>query len=95
DLDALAVGQAAVRLGAGRARKEDSISPGAGIECVAKPGDPVSVGDPVLVLHTDDHATLGSAVERLASALSIGSEPPPIPDPIITTVRGSSVRGST
>ncbi|MGI9613885.1 MAG: thymidine phosphorylase, partial [Acidimicrobiales bacterium] len=42
DLDALAVGQAAVRLGAGRARKEDSISPGAGIECVAKPGDPVS-----------------------------------------------------
>ena len=87
DLDALAVGQAAVRLGAGRARKEDTISPGAGIECVAKPGERVESGDPILVLHTDDQATIGPACDRLADAITIGPEPPPIPDPVIDTIR--------
>ena len=87
DLDALAIGQAAVRLGAGRARKEDTISYGAGIECVAKPGDRVEAGQPVLVLHTDDPSVLEPTAARLASAITIGEEPPAIPDPVITTVR--------
>jgi thymidine phosphorylase len=86
DIDALTVGQAAVRLGAGRARKEDTISNGAGIECAAKPGDPVVAGQPVLVLHADDPASITSTIERLTDAITIGPEPPPLPDPIIDRI---------
>src|SRR5215218_7769121 len=43
-LDAMAVGLAAWRLGAGRARKEDPVQSGAGVEMHAKPGDTVTEG---------------------------------------------------
>jgi thymidine phosphorylase len=76
-LDALAVGVAAWRLGAGRARKEDDVSHTAGIRCLAKPGDHVERGQPVLELRTDDPARFAPALEALNDALTIGSEPPP------------------
>jgi thymidine phosphorylase len=75
-LDALAVGVAAWRLGAGRARKEDGVSHTAGVRCLAKPGDYVRQGDPVVELHADDPARFGPAVEALEGALTIASEPP-------------------
>jgi thymidine phosphorylase len=50
-LDALSVGIAAWRLGAGRARKEDSVDHAAGVRCLAKPGDYVTKGQPVVELH--------------------------------------------
>ena len=53
-LDALAVGVAAWRLGAGRARKEDPVQAGAGVVMHAKPGDRVREGDDLLTLHTDE-----------------------------------------
>src|SRR5581483_1186020 len=53
-LDALAVGVAAWRLGAGRARKEDQVSAAAGVVMFAKPGDTVHAGQPLLELHADD-----------------------------------------
>ncbi len=52
-LDALAVGIAAWRLGAGRERKEDPVQAGAGVVWHARPGDPVSAGQPLLTLLTD------------------------------------------
>ncbi len=52
-LDAYAVGLSAWRLGAGRARKEDPVQAGAGIELHARPGDTVTAGAPLLTLHTD------------------------------------------
>ena len=52
-LDALAVGVAAWRLGAGRARKEDAVQAGAGVELHAKPGDSVVKGQPLMTLLTD------------------------------------------
>ena len=52
-LDALAVGMAAWRLGAGRARKEHAVQPAAGILCLAKPGDGSRSGEPLFELHTD------------------------------------------
>ncbi|MGH8890276.1 MAG: thymidine phosphorylase [Acidothermaceae bacterium] len=64
-LDALSVGMAAWRLGAGRARKEDSVSFGAGVEMHAKPGDLVRSGDPLLTLHTDDESRIASAIDAL------------------------------
>ena len=47
-LDAMAVGLAAWRLGAGRARKEDPVQAGAGVVMHAKPGDTVTEGQPLL-----------------------------------------------
>jgi thymidine phosphorylase len=79
-LDALAVGVAAWRLGAGRARKEDPVSPVAGIEMHAKPGDQVAEGQPLLTLHTDDPARFDRALESLADAVEVSSsyEPGPL-----------------
>jgi thymidine phosphorylase len=81
-LDAYAVGVAAWRLGAGRARKEDPVSAGAGVVCHAKPGDEVVAGRPLLTLHTDEPARFAGAVTALADAVTIapaGSRPPERP----------------
>ena len=75
-LDARAVGVAAWRLGAGRARKEDSVSYTAGIRCLAKPGEHVSKGDPVVELYADDPDRFAQAAEALSGALAVASEPP-------------------
>ena len=76
-LDARAVGVAAWRLGAGRERKEDSVSYTAGIRCLAKPGDYVGQGDPVLELYADDPDRFAPAIEALGGALAVASERPP------------------
>ncbi|MGI5206744.1 thymidine phosphorylase [Spirillospora sp. CA-108201] len=70
-LDAFGVGVAAWRLGAGRARKEDAVSFGAGVICHAKPGDTVEAGRPLLTLHADDEARFGRALEALDGAFDI------------------------
>ncbi|WP_069814674.1 thymidine phosphorylase [Streptomyces sp. TP-A0874] len=70
-LDAYAVGVAAWRLGAGRARKEDPVQAGAGVEMHAKPGDPVTAGQPLLTLHTDTPERFPLAVEALTDAVRI------------------------
>ena len=75
-LNAGAVGVAAWRLGAGRARKEDPVSAAAGIICRAKPGDQVTAGEPVLELRSDDSARFDHALEALAGAIEIAPEPP-------------------
>jgi thymidine phosphorylase len=75
-LDARAVGVAAWRLGAGRARKEDPVSAAAGIICLAKPGEAVAAGQPVLELRGDDPGKFDRAREALAGAVEIGPEPP-------------------
>jgi thymidine phosphorylase len=81
-LDARAVGDAAWRLGAGRARKEDPVSATAGVVCLAKPGDRVEAGQPVLQLLADDPAGFGRAVRALDGAIEVGPEPPQ-PQPIV------------
>ncbi|MCC2594354.1 thymidine phosphorylase [Tessaracoccus sp. OS52] len=79
-LDALPVGVAAWRLGAGRARKEDSIQPGAGVELHAKPGDRVTKGQPLFTLHTDTPERFEHAAEALDGAVAYASaEPTPSP----------------
>ncbi len=64
-LDALQVGVAAWRLGAGRARKEDPVQAGAGVVLHAKPGDTVSAGQPLMTLHTDTPERFARALEAL------------------------------
>ena len=71
-LDALAVGVASWRLGAGRARKEDPVQAGAGMVLHAKPGDAVRAGQPLLTLLSDDAARFARAEEALEGAYDIG-----------------------
>jgi thymidine phosphorylase len=71
-LDALAVGIAAWRLGAGRARKEDPVSASAGVIMHAKPGDIVHAGDPLLELRADDPGRFERALAAVESAYTIG-----------------------
>ena len=75
-MDAYAVGVAAWRLGAGRARKEDPVQAGAGVEIHCKPGDQVRKGDPVLTLHTDTPERFGRAKDALSGGIEIGDAAP-------------------
>jgi thymidine phosphorylase len=76
-LDARAVGVAAWKLGAGRARKEEPVSPSAGVVCLKKPGDEVSEGEAVLALHADDAGRFSAALAALDGALEVAPDPPP------------------
>jgi thymidine phosphorylase len=78
-LDALAVGRAAWRLGAGRSRKEDPVQAAAGVELHATVGGEVRGGDPLLTLHTDTPEAFGAALAALEGGYDIaphGSRPP-------------------
>jgi thymidine phosphorylase len=75
-LDAMAVGVAAWRLGAGRARKEDAVSFGAGIVLHAKPGDEVRAGQPLMELHTDEPERFERALDALDGGWDIGDKAP-------------------
>jgi thymidine phosphorylase len=70
-LDALSVGLASWRLGAGRARKEDPVQFGAGVTLHAQLGDTVKKGDPLYTLHTDEPARFERAQETIAKAYNI------------------------
>jgi thymidine phosphorylase len=70
-LDALAVGVAAWRLGAGRSRKEDPVQAGAGVELHAKPGAEVVGGQPLFTLHTDTPERFEAAIEALTGGYQI------------------------
>lgn len=70
-LDALAVGIAAWRLGAGRARRDDPVQAGAGVEMHAKPGALVRAGEPLMTLHTDTPERFDRAKEALEHAVTI------------------------
>jgi thymidine phosphorylase len=87
-LDARAVGIAAWRLGAGRARKEDPVSPAAGALCLKKPGDQVLEGEPVLELHADDPGRFEGARAALENAFEVAPDPPE-PRPLILERIGS------
>ncbi|ATL71562.1 thymidine phosphorylase [Nocardia terpenica] len=81
-LDAMGVGLAAWRLGAGRARQGDPVQFGAGVEMHAKPGDPITAGQPLLTLHTNTPEAIPGAVEALRGAYEIGTDPVTVP-PIV------------
>ncbi len=75
-IDALAVGVAAWRLGAGRARKEDDVSASAGVLLRRVHGDRVSAGEVIAELHTEDPSLLPTAHDALSSALTIADTAP-------------------
>ena len=74
ELDALAVGLASWRLGAGRARKEDPVQFGAGVTLHAQLGDTVKKGAPLYTLHTDEPGRFARAAETIAKAYKIETQ---------------------
>ena len=76
-LDALSVGIASWRLGAGRARKEDPVQFGAGIVLNKVQGDSVTKGEPLMTLYTDDEERFSRAMESLEGGIEIGSTAAP------------------
>ncbi|MFI7597121.1 thymidine phosphorylase [Actinoplanes sp. NPDC049681] len=75
-IDALGIGLAAWRLGAGRARKEDPVSFGAGVVLKVRPGDRVSAGDVLLELRTDEPERIAAARTDAAGAITLGQQAP-------------------
>lgn len=86
-IDARKVGIAAWRLGAGRSKKEDPISPIAGTVCLKKSGEQVEEGEPILELHVDDPAKVDAALQALEGAFEIGSEAPEPKPMVIERIR--------
>ncbi len=81
-LDAMAVGLTAWRLGAGRARKEDPVQAGAGVIWHARPGDPVTAGEPLFTLLTDELDRFDRALATLDGGFDIaptGTAYEPVP----------------
>ncbi len=76
---ALRLGEAAMRLGAGRARKEDSVDHAVGIVVAAKAGEPVERGEPLATVHARSPGEVDAAA--VAACFEIGDgpyEPPPV-----------------
>ncbi len=89
-LDARAVGTAAWRLGAGRARKEDAVSASAGVRCLVRPGEAVQPGTPLLELHAEDPARLADGLAALAGCYDVVDEPGPTRPLVLEQVGDSS-----
>lgn len=75
-LDAHRVGLAAWTLGAGRGRRQDAVQPGAGVRCLAKPGEHVERGQPLLELRTSTPDSLPAAREALHGTATAGPVDP-------------------
>jgi thymidine phosphorylase len=78
-LDAYALGVAAWRLGAGRARKEDPVSAAAGVVWHASVGEQVTAGQPLLELQTDDASRIDRALAALDGAVGVDTEDTVLP----------------
>jgi thymidine phosphorylase len=87
-LDALAVGVAAWRLGAGRARKEDPVQAAAGVRLLVGVGDEVEAGQPLLELHTDTPDAVAGARAALDGGGLVSDEPAVRPALLLDTVKG-------
>ena len=94
ELDALAVGQLAVHLGAGRTRADQVIEPAVGLVLHKKPGDRVARGERLADLHVKSRVHLATARAALAAAYAIGARRPATRPLLIELVRpASSARG--
>ena len=82
NVDARGIGDVAWRLGAGRARKEDPVSAGAGVRFLVVAGDVVEAGQPLFELYADDAAHLELGRAAMASAFGI-DDVPPAPRPLL------------
>jgi pyrimidine-nucleoside phosphorylase len=85
-LGALAVGLAAMRLGAGRATKADEIDHAVGIVCLRKRGDRVEAGEPLAEIHAQDERQADAIAPEVTAAFQLGDEEPPRTGVILETL---------
>jgi len=88
ELGAIAVGLAALRLGAGRRTKDDPIDHSVGVRCLRKRGDAVERGEPLAEVHAADEAAADAALAEVEAAYSLGDEPPPQRPVLLDVVGG-------
>ena len=88
-IDAMSVGLAAWRLGAGRARKEDPVQAAAGVMLRVRPGDRVVEGQPLATLLTDTPGSIVRAEDAMADAFTVGQSFQP-QDIVVDTITAGS-----
>jgi thymidine phosphorylase len=76
DIDAMAVGLAVWRLGAGRSRPGETVQPGAGIQIHRRTGSLVAAGEPLFTLYTDSPERFGHAMAELGAGFTVTDKPP-------------------
>jgi pyrimidine-nucleoside phosphorylase len=76
NLGAVAVGNAALHMGAGRSTKEDAIDYAVGVMCLRKRGDQVAKGEPIAEIHAPTEAAADEAAHELTAAYELADEPP-------------------
>jgi len=86
-LGALAVGLAAMHLGAGRVTKDDRIDYSVGVVCLRKRGDRVEAGDVLAKIHASDEASAGAAAADVLAAYELVDEAPPTHGVVLETLR--------
>jgi thymidine phosphorylase len=86
DIDAMAVGLAAWRLGAGRSRPGEQVQFGAGVRIHRRAGEPVAAGEPLFTLYTDTPERFGAALAELDGGFSIADSPPELGPLIIDRI---------
>jgi len=86
-LKAEAIGRASNVLGAGRSAVGDRVDHGVGLVALARPGDAVAAGQPLLELHHRDGRGVDAALALCRSAIAIGDEPPPRRNTVLGEVR--------
>jgi thymidine phosphorylase len=85
-IDAMAVGLAVWRLGAGRSFPGERVQSGAGLRIHRRPGEPVTAGEPLFTLYTETPERFGAAMAELDGAFSVGDEAPPVRPLIIDRI---------
>jgi pyrimidine-nucleoside phosphorylase len=74
-LGAIDIGNAALRLGAGRRSKDDAVDHAVGVVCLRKRGDRVEAGEPLAQVHARDEASADEAATEVLAAYELGEEP--------------------
>ena len=85
-IGAVAVGQAALHLGAGRRTKDDTIDHAVGVRCLAKRGDRIVAGEPVAEVHARDDAAAEQAAAEVLAAYTFADAPPPERPIVLETI---------
>lgn len=92
DIDAMAVGLAVWRLGAGRSTPGGQVQFGAGLRIHRRPGAPVAAGEPLFTLYTDTPDRLPGAVAELEGGWTVGADAPEVRTLIIDRITSADVR---
>ncbi|MCV7223674.1 thymidine phosphorylase [Mycolicibacterium elephantis] len=77
NIDAMAVGLAVWRLGAGRSAPGERVQPGAGLRIHRRPGEPVAAGETLFTLYTDTPERFAGALAELDGGWTVADDVPP------------------